>query len=55
MIEEAVSPTPNRLHLDHPTVRFRFDGTGQDVAGTEDRPRNLKFSKISIFEKLGKT
>jgi hypothetical protein len=44
----------NHLRLDDFAVRFRFEGTGQGAAGTEDRPRNLKFSKISIFERLRK-
>jgi hypothetical protein len=52
MIEEAMSTTPIVFILI--ILLFGFDSTGQGAFRTEDRPRNLKFSKISIFEGLRK-
>src|ERR1700719_749215 len=54
----------NRLRFDHSTVRFRFDRTGQDPPATQSRlrrswsaeirARTLRFSEISVFERLRK-
>jgi len=54
LIEEAMSTTPIVFILI--ILLFGFDSTGQvrTQLALKDRARNLKFSEISIFERLRK-
>jgi len=54
MIEDAMSTTPIVFILI--ILLFGFDSTGQvrTQLALKDRARNLKFSEISIFERLRK-